>query len=189
MIERRLMLLGAVTMAASTIAASAVAQTNPATSAAPSSPDDYMKRTMSVGALSLAISRIASPKVKSAMLKQFVAFEIAEQETVGDILKAMMSPNAKPSGMVASPSDADVMSALDDTQKAMVQKLNAMKGGVEFDRSYIKAEVEGHQQLLAIQEAYLKIADNLDKTNVAKLAKGMIIEHLTLLGDLEKQIG
>jgi putative membrane protein len=189
MIERRLVLLGAATMAASTIAAAARAQTSPAATAAPSSPDDYMKRTMSVGSLSLAISRIASPRVKSPMLKQFVGFEIAEQETIGDILKAMMSPNAKPSGTITPPSDADVMSALDATQKSMVQKLNEMKGGVDFDRSYVKAEVEGHHQLLGIQEAYLKIADSLDKTNVAKLAKGMIIEHLTLLGDLEKQIG
>jgi hypothetical protein len=47
-------------------------------------------------------------------------------------------------------------------------------------------QVEGHRKLLDIQEVYLKAHDNLDQTNVAKLAHGMIKEHLTLLADMEK---
>ena len=31
-----------------------------------------------------------------------------------------------------------------------------MKAGPEFERDYVKAQVEGHKELLAIQEAYLK---------------------------------
>ena len=36
------------------------------------------------------------------------------------------------------------------------------------------------------RRAYLKIHDNLDETNVAKLARGMIKEHLTLLTGVQK---
>ena len=61
-----------------------------------------------------------------------------------------------------------------------------MKAGPDFDKAYIKAQVEGHRKLLEIQEAYLAKPDNADEANVAKLARGMIKEHLALLGDLEK---
>jgi putative membrane protein len=70
--------------------------------------------------------------------------------------------------------------------KASVEKLRALHAGSQFDRDYIRYQVEGHRKLLDIQELYLKTPDNLDQTNVAKLARGMIKEHLTLLADMEK---
>ncbi|MCW6509442.1 DUF4142 domain-containing protein [Lichenifustis flavocetrariae] len=147
--------------------------------------ETHMKSTMMVGSLSLLISRIASPKVKHPMLKQFTGFEIAEQETIADIIKTMMMP-AAPSGTVKAPTDAELMGNVDAAGKAMVEKMQAMKAGPEFERDYIKAEIEGHRKLLQIQEAYLAAPDNIDEVNVAKLARGMIKEHLVLLSDLEK---
>jgi hypothetical protein len=41
--------------------------------------------------LSLLLSRTAKSKVTHPLLKQFVDFEIAEQETVGGILKAIQT--------------------------------------------------------------------------------------------------
>jgi predicted outer membrane protein len=61
---------------------------------------------------------------------------------------------------------------LDDAGKASVEKLRALKAGSEFDRDYIRYEIEGHRKLLDIQEVYLKSPDNLDQANVAKLARG-----------------
>jgi predicted outer membrane protein len=192
--ERRFVLMAIATG----VAGSAFAQTNTtapggASAMKAATPSDAMathaKRTMTVGALSLALSRIAEPRVKEAALKQFVGFEIAEQETIADILKAMATPEAKPSGMVPAPSESAVMDSLDAKGKEQVAKLRDMKAGMEFDRAYVRAQIEGHHELLEIQETYLKTADNLDETNVAKLAKGMITEHLTLLGDIEKRIG
>ena len=84
------------------------------------------------------------------------------------------------------PTDAELMQNLDDAGKASVEKLRAEHAGAQFDRDYIRYQVEGHRKLLDIQEVYLKAPDNLDQTNVAKLARGMIKEHLTLLADMEK---
>ena len=78
------------------------------------------------------------------------------------------------------------MQNLDDTGKASVEKLRALRPGSEFDRDYLQYQVEGHHKLWAIQEAYLKTPDNLEQTNVAKLARGMIREHLTLLNSLDQ---
>lgn len=213
--ERRILLVGLASLAA----APALAQSNPAPatdapaapvpSATPAEPapapamkvappagggvsaavTDHMTRTMAVGSLSLAASRLALTKAKSAFVKQFAGFETAEQDTIADILKGKMMPDAKPMGEVKGPSDAEITAKLDQKGKDMLEKMRAMKAGPEFDRAYLKAQVEGHRELLAIQEDYLKVADDLDETNVAKLARGMIKEHLTLLTDLEKKAG
>lgn len=53
----------------------------------------------------------------------------------------------------------------------------------------MQAEVDGHKQLLKIHEDYLKSAKNLAATNTAKLAQGMIKEHLQLLADIQNQSG
>ena len=149
----------------------------------------HMKDTMAVGSLSLLASRIAAPKVKEGALKQFTTFEIAEQETIASILKAMMMPGAPATGTVTAPTDAELTMNLEAKDRELVGKLHEMKAGVAFEREYVKAEIEGHKALLRIQEAYLQAPDNVDEANVAKLAKGMIVEHLALLGDIEKQLG
>ncbi len=152
---------------------------------------EHMKRTIAAGSLSLAASRLALTKVKNATLKQFAEFETAEQDTIADIFKGKMMPDARPMGVgeVKAPTDAAVTGNLDQKGKDLLEKLRAMKAGPEFDRDYVKAQVQGHRELLAIQDTYLKVADDRDETNVAKLAKGMIKEHLTLLADIEKKIG
>ena len=136
-----------------------------------------------MGSLSLMLSRIAQPKVNTPRLKEFTGFEIAEQETVANILKAIQTGEA-PNGAIPSPSDAEVMQNLDDAGKSPVEKLRQMNAGWAFDREYLRAEIDGHNRLLEIQQAYLRAPDNLDETNVAKLAETMIKEHLTLLGDV-----
>jgi predicted outer membrane protein len=183
--NRRLLLASIATVSASRIAAQTIAPPAPAPSEMSDAQRKHIKDTMAVGSLSLILSRMAKPKVSHPPLKQFMDFEIAEQETVAGILKAIQT-NAAPSGSTPSPSDADLMQNLDDAGKASVEKLHALRAGSEFDHDYIRYEVEGHRKLLDIQEVYLKAPDNLDQTNVAKLARGMIKEHLTLLADLDK---
>jgi putative membrane protein len=183
--NRRFLLASIATLSAGRVVAQQLSQPAPAPSAGTEAQQKHVRDTMAYGSLSLLLSRMAKPKVSHPLLKQFVDFEIAEQETVGGILKAILT-NAAPSGDTPSPSDADLMRNLDEAGKASVEKLRALKAGFEFDRDYIRYETEGHRKLLDIQEVYLKSPDNLDETNVAKLARGMIKEHLTLLAEIDK---
>ncbi|MBV8564240.1 MAG: DUF4142 domain-containing protein [Methylobacteriaceae bacterium] len=138
----------------------------------------HLMDTMKTGTLSLEMSKIAVQKASSAKVKEFAQLETAEQETVGDVLKAI---KAAASDMAPAPE-------LDATQTAILQKLQQAKG-TAFDREYVQGQVQGHQELLKVQETYLAAGKHLDSTNVAKLARGMIKEHLTLLQDLEKGSG
>ena len=183
--NRRLLLASIATLPASRVVAQAMNPPAPAPSAGTDAQQKHLRDTMAVGSLSLLLSRIAQPKVTHPLLKQFTQFEIAEQETVADVLKAFKT-NAAPKGTIQAPTDAELMQNLDEAGKASVEKLRAQPAGAQFDRDYIRYEVEGHRKLLDIQEVYLKAPDNLDETNVAKLARGMIKEHLTLLADMDK---
>ena len=182
----RLLLASIAALPASQVVAQSTSQLAPAPSASTDARQKHIRDTTANGSLSLLLSRMAKSKVTRPMLKQFVDFEIVEQETVGAISKTIQT-NAAPTGSTPSPSDADLMQNLDDAGKASVEKLRAMHAGSEFDRDYIRCEVE-HRKLLDIQEVYLKAPDNLDQTNVAKLAQGMIKEHLTLLANLDKAV-
>lgn len=149
----------------------------------------HREKTRAVGALSLALSRIAVDKAEAPALKQFAKFEVAEQEVVASVLAALMTPNLAPLPTVKPPTNAELMGLLDANGKASVTGMAEMKPGKTFDRDYAKAQVEGHKALLAIQENYLKTPDSLAETNLAKLARVSIEEHLVLLADIERKLG
>ena len=140
--NRRFLLASIATLPASRVFAQATSQPAPAPSARRTPDKSTSETRWLIGSLSLLLSRTAKSKVTHPLLKQFVDFEIAEQETVGGILKAIQT-NAAPSGETPSPSDADLMQNLDDAGKASVEKLRALKAGSEFDRDYIRYEIEG----------------------------------------------
>jgi hypothetical protein len=122
------------------------------------------------------LSRIAKSKISHPLLKQFVEFEIAEQETVGGILKAIRQTPLRQARFRRL---AMRISCKTLTMRARRrgEKLRALKAWSEFDRDYIRYEIEGHRKLLDIQEVDLRSPDNLDQANVAKLARGMIKGH------------
>ncbi len=196
--ERRTLLAGlAAGAAGATLAAgSALAQ-----SAAPAAKADmpasgmsdavktHIRDTMTVGSQSLMISRIAQGKLKHPMGRQFADFEAAEQDGIADVLKGRTMPGTKPNGAIVPPTDAEVEANLDADGKAAVAKFRDMAAGPEFEKAYVQAEVEGHKKLLGIQDAYLQVADDETETDIAKLAKGRIQEHLVILGDIEKHLG
>ena len=84
----RFLLASIAAVSVSRVAAQTAAP-EPAPTIAPPSPDPsgladaqrkHINDTMAVGSLSLMLSRIARPKANNSLLKQFVEFEIAEQE-------------------------------------------------------------------------------------------------------------
>jgi putative membrane protein len=149
----------------------------------------FIQQTMPIGSLSLALSRIAEPKVRAAKLREFARFEIAEQETVGDVLKSLQDPRLPIKGTVPSPSDAEVEQHIPAQDRELVEKMRTAPAGSDFDRDYVKAQTDGHEKLLRIQEDYLSSGQNRDAVHVSKLVRGMIKEHLQLLSDLRSEIG
>ena len=184
MILRRTLMAGLVATAATSSFAQTQADTLPGASTGPD--QDYVRQSLAASALSLAASRIAAQKAHSEDLKEFAQMEEGEQETLADVLKSLSLQNASLNGRTRRPGDAEVEQNLDQRGRDALERLRAEPAGADFDRAYLGALATGHLELLRIQEAYLDSGQsNANLINVAKLARGMIKEHLQLLADIE----
>jgi putative membrane protein len=137
----------------------------------------WLQQTMMVGSVALQTSEIALQKSQDEDVKQFAQFEADEQRTIAEVLRSMMEPAGTAS---AAPQP-------DQKHAEMVQKLQQAKAGDAFDKEYIQGQIQGHQELLQIQERFLQgRPQNREAMNAAKLARGHIKEHLVLLKDIQE---
>ncbi len=146
----------------------------------------HMQQTLQLGSVALETSRLAQQKARSEDLKQFAGFEVEEQTTIAEIIRGMMDPSAT---AAAGSAPAAAGGAPRDAKGAeMVQKLSQAQGEA-FDREYLKGQLEGHRDLLEVQERYLKSnSQNREHMNMVKLARGRIMEHIALLEDMQKSV-
>ena len=138
----------------------------------------WLHETMMVGSVALQTSEIALQKAQDEDVKQFAQFEADEQRTVAEVLRSMLEPAGTATAAPPQP---------DQQHAAMIQKLQQAKAGDAFDKEYIQGQIQGHQELLQIQERFLQgRPQNREAMNAAKLARGHIKEHLVLLKDIQE---
>lgn len=146
----------------------------------------HMQQTMQLGMVALETSRIAQQKAQNADLKRFATFEIQEQTTLSEVLHSMMEPAATSATGAASGTSAP---AMDAQSREMIQRLQNTQPGEAFDRQYLQGQMEGHSALLQVQSQYLQSnPQNREHVNVAKMARGMITEHIALLEEIQTKM-
>ena len=128
--------------------------------------------------LSLATSKIATEKATQKNAKEFAGFELTEAIAVTTVLKDLGTP--------VPPMDAKA--------KATLEKIKNTPSGNEFDKIYIKAQLENHEFLRDLAMEYLN--NSKDKTTAAEsqgrhlatLALATFKEHVAItqriLGEL-----
>lgn len=206
--DRRALLGG---LAAALVIAPALAQTSGSSSTMPSGSSgsmpmsqtggrmsqadmQHMQQTMQLGMVALESSRIAMNKVRNEDLKRFANFEVQEQTTLSEVLRSMMEPAATAatgSTTSAQSGQSSGMSMpamqMDAGARDMMQKMQNQQAGAEFDKMYLEAQLQGHRDLLQVQERYLQSnPQNREHMNVAKMARGHISEHIAMLADMQK---
>jgi putative membrane protein len=113
-------------------------------------------------------------------VKQFAKFEADEQKGLAEVLRSMMEPTGAASPPAGAPPQPDQKHA------AMIQKLQQAKAGDAFDKDYVQGQLDGHRELLQIQERFIQgRPQNREAMNIAKLAAGHIREHIQVLEDLQ----
>jgi putative membrane protein len=154
----------------------------------------HMQQTLQLGMVALESSRLAMNKVRSDDLKRFANFEVQEQTTLSEVLHSMMEPAATAAtGSTGSQSNPSSMNMppmqMDASARDMMQKMQNQQAGVEFDKMYLQAQLQGHRDLLQVQERYLQSnPQNREHTNVAKMARGHIREHIAMLEEMQKTL-
>jgi predicted outer membrane protein len=148
----------------------------------------HMQQTMQLGMVALETSRIAQQKAQNADLKRFATFEVQEQTTLSEVLHSMMEPTATSATGAASATSAPAMQ-MDAQSREMIQRLQNTQAGEAFDRQYLQGQMEGHSGLLQVQTQYLQSnPQNREHVNVAKMARGMITEHIALLEEIQTKM-
>jgi putative membrane protein len=154
----------------------------------------HMQQTLQLGMVALESSRIAMNKVRSEDLKRFANFEVQEQTTLSEVLHSMMEPAATAAtGSTGSQSNPSSMNTppmqMDASARDMMQKMQNQQAGAEFDKMYLQAQLQGHRDLLQVQERYLQSnPQSREHTNVAKMARGHIREHIAMLEEMQKTL-
>ena len=141
--------------------------------------DDYKRATLMAGALSKQSSELAAQRASHPKVKQFAGFEVSEQTAIAQALTSQQTPPA---------------AQLDDRHAAALKELQGVSGA-GFDKAYIKAQIDGHSELLGIQDAFLKGKGQdaasimgSDTAHIAILAKAVIEMHLTMLKELNDTV-
>jgi putative membrane protein len=197
MMDRRLVLAGlaAATAAPLAMIEKALAQTASSTGAAPTgamsdAERQWMMNTMMTGMVALETSKVALQKARDADVKQFAKFESDEQEGLAEVLRSMQEPSAMAGGSGAATTGSAGAPQMDAKHREMVQKLQQASAGAAFDKEYLQGQLQGHRELLQIQDNFIKSGSrNREAVNVAKLARGRIQEHIELIQSIEKDMG
>ena len=162
---------------------------------------EHLQQTLAAGTVSLQTSETALQKAQNPRVKQFAQFERDEQTTIAEVLRSIQEPvataTAGTAGAAASASAAASGSAravatapdIPADKAKMMEELQQAKAGAEFDRLYIQGQLQGHQELLQVQERYLQAGGrNREQANIAKLARGHIREHIAMLQEIQKDL-
>lgn len=135
---------------------------------------EHRRQTLMAGGFALQTSQIALQKAQSPRVKQFAQFEAAEQTTIAEVLTNSQTPTPP---------------RLDAQQQQMMQELEQASGSA-FDMQYIQGQIQGHRQLLQIQQAFIQSQRDMKSgdIHVAMMARTMIQEHLTLLQEISSSM-
>jgi len=150
----------------------------------------YVQQVLALSTVSLQQSNFAHSKAQNPRVKQFADFEIGEQNLLTDIMHSFADPSATASTTQGARQSAATAPELPQKDSEAMERLSKAQPGDAFDRDYVALQIQGHQDLLKLQESYLKQGSgNRETANVARLASGQIKEHLTLLQDIQKELG
>lgn len=152
------------------IAGPALAQTSPGPTL---SMAKFKAKTLMAGTYSKQTSELAIAQATHPKVKEFGQFEANEQTAVAQVLTDINNPPPAP---------------LDPKHAALLQQLQGMSGKA-FDAAYVQGQIDGHQELLNIQQAFLNgVPLSHDYRHVAILSRMAIQMHLTMLQDLQGQL-
>ncbi|MBB3017122.1 putative outer membrane protein [Microvirga lupini] len=150
----------------------------------------YIQQALALSTVSLQQSNFALTKAQNPRVKQFAEFEVGEQNLLTEIMHSFADPNATASTTRGAQAAASTAPELPAKDAQAMERLSKAQGGAAFDKDYVALQIQGHQDLLKLQEDYLKQGSgNRETTNVAKLARNQIQEHLAMLQDIQKELG
>lgn len=139
---------------------------------------EFRMKVIGPAELSLATSQIAMQKASNKNAKEFAGFELGEAIAVTGVLKDLGTP--------VPPMDAKA--------KATLAKIKSTPAGPEFDKVYIKAQLENHEFLRDLAQNYISkgkmagAAENQGR-HLATLSLAVFKEHVAITSRVLHELG
>jgi putative membrane protein len=118
-----------------------------------------------VGGVAMQSSQLALQRSRNPQIRSFAELEVSEQAATASAL------GAQPGSVPPSPE-----------MTAMLEQLASLSGS-RFDRMYVMGQIQGHQQLLALNEANAQGGDDVSRA-VGLISVPAIQTHLQILSHL-----
>jgi putative membrane protein len=147
--------------------------------------NDLVRQTRAISALSLLASREGIARLNIPRIKAFANSETVEQETTWAVLRFLADGTSENNS--APPSNSELEQYLVPLAQQMLQTLRKTDG-TGFAREYFLLEVNVHQQLLRIQEDYLRVGTNKNYISICRLLDVLVREHLIYLDDIKNNV-
>jgi putative membrane protein len=119
------------------------------------------------GEFAMQTSNVALIKSSSPDIIQFANAEIAEQLNIATALAA--APGTAP---------------LRRDQALVLTRLQRLPAGRGFDAMYVRGQIAGHQELLALNSTYLRSGNDRQFETVAMMSLPIIQQHLSVLNGM-----
>jgi putative membrane protein len=132
---------------------------------------EHAMQTLAIGSVALQTAEVAEKNATNAWVKKFAQYEVAEQKTIAEILKLMGAEPAK----------------LTEKQTEIIAKTKSASPGNAFDNDFLANQLDGHKELLKVQETYVEKGKDDAAVNLSKLARAQIKEHIDLIETIQKQ--
>ena len=127
---------------------------------------------LATGGLALRTSVVALQRSPNPDVRSFARSEIAEQRQISAAITGSPRP-AVPLGPRAA---------------AILAEAESLPGGLAFDRVYVRQQIDGHRQLLALARTYAATGADPEIAAVAQGALPLIRLHLSILRRLDRNL-
>lgn len=136
---------------------------------APSS-QDFVHKAAMTDLYEIQAGKIAADKGQSDAVKQFGQQMVTDHTKTSDELKSIVqSKNIK----------ADLPTQLDSSHQKLIDALNSASAA-DFDKTYAKQQVDGHQDAVDLYKKYADKGDNADLKQFAGKTLPVIQQHLEM---------
>ena len=162
----------------------------------------HLQDTMALGTVSLQAATFARTKAQHPRVQRFAAFEEAEQNTMFEVLRSMTDPAATSStnpqaaeatsqNAPRNPSQAAATAPVIATPGAdLMERMSKAQPGPDFDRDFVRLQLDGHRELLQVQDRYLASnPQNRAQRAIAMMARTQIREHIAELEAIRTEVG
>jgi putative membrane protein len=138
---------------------------------------DFVENQIADGQAEIALGQLASQRASNPAVREFGEMMVRDHQKAGDELKQL-----------ASKHNIQLNASIDDEHNDLRERLSKLSGA-EFDREYMKAMVEDHEEAVNDTQEKAERGDNSEIKQWASKTLPVLQQHLERAKQIQNQLG